>query len=141
MNIYRHKKRGSLYVMVGRAGMQISAETLHPFGWNNVSQVAEQLEKRAFVVYRALADDTLWVRPESEFMDGRFVVVGQYYLERSGAGPKKYYKSGEGRGWKDTIEEATLYSDDDFATRDRNSLFPYSERQRICVRSLREYES
>lgn len=128
MSIYRHKKRGSLYVMVGRAGMQIEE---HP-----------ELEKRAFVVYRALADDTLWVRPESEFMDGRFVPVGHYYLERREFNrPKTYWKNGEGRGWKATVAEATLFSDNDFAARERTEAFTREERNKIYVRSLLEEES
>lgn len=50
--------RRSLYEIVGLAAMQIAT---HP-----------ELEKQSYVVYRALEDDTLWVRPEAEFLDGRF---------------------------------------------------------------------
>lgn len=64
MGYYRHVKRGSTYELLGRARMQIGT-----------GDTADALEQRSFVVYRALRDNTLWVRPESEFFDGRFVKV------------------------------------------------------------------
>lgn len=54
---WRHKKRGTLYEFVGLAGLQIAT---HP-----------ELEKQSYAVYRG-EDDELWVRPEAEFLDGRF---------------------------------------------------------------------
>jgi hypothetical protein len=73
---YRHVKRGSTYRVLGRAKMQIGWETM----WRSQvvhapELVADQLEKMSFVVYGCVEDLTLWVRPETEFCDGRFVEV------------------------------------------------------------------
>lgn len=67
---YRHKKRGGLYEIVGRAAMQIGETTI-------VLPIAQELERMTFIVYRHVATDTLWVRPEREFFDGRFEEVWQ----------------------------------------------------------------
>lgn len=68
---WRHLKRGTTYEVLGRAAMQIGQKSLAPECANGI-EVAEKLERVSFVVYRSEADDTLWVRPESEFLDGRF---------------------------------------------------------------------
>lgn len=70
--IWRHRKRGSVYEIVGRAKMQM--ETTHIPRIDLVSgfYVKDTMEALSLIVYRSLSDDTLWVRPESEFMDGRF---------------------------------------------------------------------
>jgi len=57
-------KRGSTYEVVGLAKMQI--------GTGVDETTAMSLERRSFVVYSSLEDGALWVRPESEFLDGRF---------------------------------------------------------------------
>jgi len=54
---YRHKKRGSTYVVVGTA--QVQAE--EPIR-----------EDDTVMVYRGEKDGTLWARPLREFQDGRF---------------------------------------------------------------------
>ena len=54
---WRHKKRGSTYTEIGRGKLQVGDH------FPDMSPV---------VIYQATADGTLWVRPESEFMDGRF---------------------------------------------------------------------
>ena len=54
---FRHRKRGSVYVRVGWAGVQ----------------AAEPIEEGEIVtVYRGVADGRLWARRSSEFDDGRF---------------------------------------------------------------------
>lgn len=71
--VYRHKKRGAYYEVLGRAKMQIDSEHLvRRLGRPNSVTAVNALESLTFVVYRALEDDTIWVRPETEFCDGRF---------------------------------------------------------------------
>lgn len=54
---YRHLKRKTLYVAMGLANVQAS----HPIK-----------EGDSVVVYRSVEDGSLTVRPEGEFLDGRF---------------------------------------------------------------------
>ena len=77
--VVRHLKRGSKYEIQGRSLLQISGSTIArlcpelPIIY--AVQIAQALESLPLVTYLALADDTLWNRPESEFRDGRFVEV------------------------------------------------------------------
>lgn len=78
---YRHVKRGETYIFDGRAKMQISGATLlqglgeYVLSPEAAEAVSRYLENIDLVRYRAVVDDTSWVRPESEFFDGRFVEV------------------------------------------------------------------
>lgn len=73
MRRFRHKKRGSIYKMLGRAKMQIGEPICNENQINLLSKnLAERLEAMSFVVYRSVTDGTMWVRPETEFLDGRF---------------------------------------------------------------------
>lgn len=63
----RHVKRGSTYEVVGQAMLQTSAPLT---------------DMETMIVYRSLDDGRLWVRPSTEFEDGRFERVVQQ--ERSG---------------------------------------------------------
>lgn len=78
--VYRHKKRGTTYEAEGLAKMQISPEYLRQIvpglGPRLSKSVAAALERVSFVSYSARADDSLWVRPETEFLDGRFELSG-----------------------------------------------------------------
>jgi len=71
---YKHVKRGTYYVLLGRAGMQISWPVMLPIA-GKIVNAGDHLETKSFVVYRSEKDDALWVRPESEFLDGRFELV------------------------------------------------------------------
>lgn len=130
---WKHLKRGSVYEVVGLARMQI--------GTGVDGDTAGTLERRSFVVYRSISDDTLWVRPESEFKDGRFVELPEgFYLTRFDRENMVYvyYKCGADRGWKRNRDEATLYSDSSFAVRDRESLFTREIRDTILIRNSRD---
>lgn len=61
MVFWRHKKRGTEYIEVGRAKLQ-------------AADVGGLSDCHPMVVYRG-EDGQLWVRPEDEFDDGRFVRV------------------------------------------------------------------
>ena len=54
---YRHKKRGSTYTVVGTGELQ--------------SKLPVE-EGTKLVVYQCETDGRIWIRPESEFYDGRF---------------------------------------------------------------------
>lgn len=58
--IWRHLKRGTVYVELGRAELQMSQDML--------------VDGSSMVVYRG-DDGKLWVRREEEFEDGRFEEV------------------------------------------------------------------
>lgn len=58
--IWRHLKRGTVYVEIGRAELQMSQDML--------------VDGSSMVVYRG-DDGKLWVRREEEFEDGRFEEV------------------------------------------------------------------
>lgn len=57
--MWRHKTRGSTYEVLARATMQCADNPL---------------DDAPVVIYRDLMGYT-WVRPESEFLDGRFELV------------------------------------------------------------------
>lgn len=73
---YRHVKRGTHYTVIGRAKMQISSDTMNKVIGADTAYIpiaaAEKMEKIAYIIYEATEDGTLWVRPETEFCDGRF---------------------------------------------------------------------
>jgi hypothetical protein len=60
----------------------------------------------------------------------------RYCLLKRSAEGLRYYKAGEGRGWKNNLSEATTYSEEYFAERDRKLLFSREERARIEVHEL-----
>lgn len=57
---WRHRKRGTTYIEIGRAKLQAS----------DAGGLAEDQE---MVVYRSESDGRMWCRPADEFDDGRFV--------------------------------------------------------------------
>jgi hypothetical protein len=66
---FRHLKRGTEYEYVGAATGQC-----YDGGQANITL---EIEGQEFIVYRSVADGSLWVRPREEFWDGRFEEVKQ----------------------------------------------------------------
>ncbi|AKR48455.1 MULTISPECIES: DUF1653 domain-containing protein [Acetobacter] len=58
-DIYRHKKRGTQYMVMGKGTLQIE-------GPHDMTEC---------IVYMSMDDGRIWVRPSTEFFDGRFEKV------------------------------------------------------------------
>ena len=65
MQRYRHKKTGGTYVIL-HADAKVQTST-------------PLVDMDAVVVYRSEKNDSVWVRPASEFHDGRFELIGHRY--------------------------------------------------------------
>lgn len=66
---YRHIKRGGVYKVMDRAKVQVSTIKMP-------KKLREQLESISWVAYRSTQSGTLLlIRPEDEFLDGRFEEV------------------------------------------------------------------
>lgn len=63
---YRHKKRGSVYEIMGHGKLQAADNPLDGID---------------LVFYRSVDTGDLWARPTAEFHDGRFEPVSEDFLD------------------------------------------------------------
>lgn len=74
--VYRHKKRGTEYELIGFGKMQ--AENWRVLDWATGSGEGEYVgvDMEEVAIYRNASDHSeIWVRPREEFEDGRFDIV------------------------------------------------------------------
>jgi len=63
--LFRHKKRGGFYEVIGVGKLQSENWYEDDAGWTSV-------DMRAVTIYRSVDDGSFWVRATEEFNDGRF---------------------------------------------------------------------
>ncbi len=70
MIFYRHKKRGTIYDIVGGGIAQASNAPIQ--------------DGDPVVVYQSIDNDQIWIRPVAEFYDGRFETLTREQVEAIG---------------------------------------------------------
>lgn len=82
--IYRHKTRGTEYVLIGIGKMQAENWESVEFSTSLNCNVGLTVDMEEVAVYRSATDpNEIWVRPLEEFNDGRFIQLGAEEASRT----------------------------------------------------------
>lgn len=77
-DLYRHKKRGTTYRLLGIGKMQATNwfkeqwQHADPQSDNPPLRTLDSVDMAEVTIYQSTTDGSLWVRPKDEFEDGRF---------------------------------------------------------------------
>lgn len=74
--VYRHKKRGTEYELIGFGKMQAEYWEDRQYASTDEFVHGTSVDMHEVAIYRNLSDhNEIWVRPREEFEDGRFDIV------------------------------------------------------------------